>query len=110
MTCPVCSGSFLPEDVSIIEKQGKRVILQGKINSIVGPQEAHSPPFARYFMACLYPLKWRKGDKVNYMKFKNQKELSICGFKAGDRIRCEGCIHVGDGRRVVFDVTEVESL
>ena len=27
MSCPICTGSYLPDDVSVVEKRGKRVIL-----------------------------------------------------------------------------------
>lgn len=106
MTCPICSGFSLPEDVSFVEKQGKRVILQGRIYAIVSPEDAHYPPFSDYFTATLYP---RKG-RTKYLKFKNQDELSMCGFVPGNQIRCEGCLHEADGKQIVFDVAQVELL
>jgi len=55
MSCPICSGSRLSDDVSVVEKRGKRVILQGKIYAVVGPDEAYYTPFADYFTVSLYP-------------------------------------------------------
>src|SRR4030042_993993 len=109
MTCPICSVSRLPNDVSMVEKRGKRVILQGEIHAIVAPGQAHYPPFANYFTVSLYPGKFRKG-RVKYLKFKTQDEVDKWGFAAGRLIRCDGCLHETDGQEVVFDVTGVVSL
>jgi hypothetical protein len=106
MSCPVCSGFSLPEDVSVVEKQGKRVILQGNIYAIVSPDEAHYPPFSNYFTVSLYP---RKG-RVKYLKFRTRDELNQWGFVRETRIRCEGCLHEADGKEVVFDVAKVAVL
>ena len=106
MSCPVCSGLSLPEDVSVVEKQGKRVILQGNIYAIVSPDEAHYSPFSNYFTVSLYP---RKG-RVKYLKFRTKDELNQWGFVQETQIRCEGCLHVADGKEVVFDVAKVAVL
>lgn len=106
MSCPICSGFSLSEDVSVVEKQGKRVILQGDIYAIVSPDEAHYPPFSNYFTVSLYP---RKG-RVKYLKFKTRDELNQWGFIRETRIRCEGCLHKADGKEVVFDVAKVAVL
>ena len=104
MSCPVCTGSYLPDDVSVVEKHGRRVILQGVIYAIVSPDEAHYSPFSDYFTVSLYP---RKG-RVKYLKFRAKNELSKWGFFREARIRCEGCMHEADGKGLVFDVTNVE--
>lgn len=106
MSCPICTGSCLPDDVSVVEKLGKRSILQGVIYAIVGPDEAHYPPFSDYFTVSLYP---RKG-RVKYLKFRTQDELKKWGLIREKRIRCEGCLHEADGKEIVFDITKVEFL
>jgi len=106
MSCPICTGSCLPDDVSVVEKQGKRAILQGVIYAIVSPDEAHYPPFSDYFTVSLYP---RKG-RVKYLKFRTQDELKKWGLIGEKRIRCEGCLHEADGKQIVFDITKVEFL
>lgn len=106
MGCPVCTGSYISDDVSVIEKRGRRVVLQGVIYAIVSPGEAHYPPFSDYFTVSLYP---RRG-RVKYLKFKTQDELKKWGFIQKERIRCEGCLHEADGREIVFDITKVQFL
>jgi len=106
MSCPICTGSCLPDDVSVVEKLGKRSILKGVIYAIVGPDEAHYPPFSDYFTVSLYP---RKG-RVKYLKFRTQDELKKWGLIREKRIRCEGCLHEADGKEIVFDITKVEFL
>jgi len=39
MGCPICSGSLLSDDFSVIEKQGRRVIIQGNVHAIYGPRQ-----------------------------------------------------------------------
>ncbi|MBI2303926.1 MAG: hypothetical protein HYU86_04160 [Chloroflexi bacterium] len=90
----------------MVEKRGRRVILQGAIYAIVGPDDANYTPFSDYFTVSLYP---RKG-RVKYLKFKTQSELNKWGFIRETRIRCEGCLHETDGKEIVFDVTKVEFL
>lgn len=104
MSCPICSGKPLPEDVSIVEKEGKRVILQGVVRAIISPDKAHYPPFSTYFTIPLYP---RKGS-VKYLKFGTKEELIKWGFVRGKPIQCEGCLHIIDGKEVIFDITNVE--
>jgi hypothetical protein len=108
MGCPVCAGSDLPGDVSVVKKRGERIILQGVIYAVIGPTEAHYSPFSDYFTVSLYPR--RRKDRVKYLKFKTQEELKKWGFARGKRIRCEGCLHEADGKEIVFDVTKVEFL
>jgi len=106
MACPICKGFPLSEDVSVAEKEGRRVILQGVIYAIISPDEAHYPPFSNYFTVSLYP---RRG-KVKYLKFQTQEELKKWNFTGGSKIKCEGCLHEVDGKDVVFDITGVEFL
>ena len=96
MSCPVCTGSYLPNDVSVVEKRGRRVILQGVVYAIVSPNEAHYPPFSDCFTVSLYP---RRG-RVKYLKFRTQDELKKWQFMQGMRIRREGCLHEADGKRL----------
>ena len=106
MSCPVCCGSHIPDDVSLIEKRGRRVIIQGKVYAVVSPDEAHYPPFSDYYTVSLYP---RKG-RVKYLKFSTQQDRDRWGFRREQRIRCEGCMHEADGKEIVFDVAQVEFI
>ncbi|MBI4283903.1 MAG: hypoxanthine phosphoribosyltransferase [Chloroflexi bacterium] len=107
MSCPVCAGLRLPEDVSVVERQGIRSVLQGEVHAIQSDFSVSVfTPFGDYFTVSLYP---RKG-RVKYLKFRTQDELNKWGFVVGTRIRCEGCLHWADGREVVFDVNKVELL
>jgi len=106
MGCPICAGSYLPDDVSVVEKEGKRVILQGVIHAIISPGEAHYPPFSDYFTVSLYPHK----GSVKYLKFQTQDELKKWGFIREKRIRCEGCLHKANGKEIAFDIRKVEFL
>ena len=110
MGCPICSGSLLSDDFSVIEKQGRRVIIQGVINAIMSPPDEvhHVPPFSDFFTVTIYPPS--KGSKVKYLKFRTREELEGWGFIPEKRIRCEGCLHKVDEKELVFDVTKVEFL
>jgi len=103
MVCPICTGSYLSDDVSVAEKEGRKVVLQGKIHCIINHNEAYYPPFSDYLTVSLYP---RKG-RVKYLKFKTQDEFKKWGFIREKRIRCEGCLHEVDGREIIFDITKV---
>ena len=39
MACPVCKGERIPKDCSVIEKLGKRVIIQGGVYAIIGDEK-----------------------------------------------------------------------
>ena len=106
MSCPICTGHYLPDDVSVVERRGKRVILQGVIYAIVSPGEAHYSPFSDYFTVSLYP---RKG-RVKCLKFRTQDELKRWGLIREKRIRCEACLHEADAKEIAFDITKVEFL
>jgi len=109
MGCPICSGSLLSDDFSVIEKQGRRVIIQGNVYAIMNPDEkTRVPPFSDFFTVSIYPRK--KGSGVKYLKFRTQDELEEWGFIPNRKIRCEGCLHKVDEKEIVFDVTKVEFL
>ncbi len=106
MGCPICSGSLLSDNFSVIERQGRKVIIQGIIRAIMSPDESHVPPFSDLFTVTIYPSK----GKVKYLKFRTREELERWGFIPEKRIRCEGCLHKTDEKEIVFDVTTVEFL
>ncbi|HEX74547.1 MAG TPA: ricin-type beta-trefoil lectin domain protein [Dehalococcoidia bacterium] len=109
MACPVCSGERIPQDCSVIEKRGKRVIVQGRVYAIIdteGLTKANYSPFAKYLTVSLYP---RKG-RVKYLKFKTQQELDRWSFEKDNSFIVHGCLHVADGKELVFDVTQVEPV
>jgi len=106
MGCPICSGSLLSDNFSVIERQGRRVIIQGEIHAIMSPDEVHVPPFSNFFTVSLYPSK----GKVKYLKFRTRDEIERWGFIPNRHIRCEGCLHKVDEKEIVFDVTKVEFL
>ena len=109
MSCPVCTSASLPDDVSMVERPGRRVVLQGRINAVVSPDEAHFPPFGDHFTVTLYP---RRG-RVKYLKFGTRHEQERWGLARDMRIRCSGCLHKtsnGIEKEVVFDVADVEML
>lgn len=70
MGCPIYDGEQIPSDALVVEKQGKRVAVQGKVYAII-PRDYTYSPFGNYATVSLYP---RKG-KVKYIKFKTQREL-----------------------------------
>lgn len=103
MGCPICDGEQVPSDASTVEKQGKRVAVQGKVYAIIPPDYTYSP-FSNYATVSLYP---RKG-KVKYLKFKTRQELERWPFERDISLIVHGCIHVADGKELVFDITQVE--
>jgi hypothetical protein len=103
MGCPICDGEQIPSDASSVEKQGKQVIVQGKVYAIIPPDYTYSP-FRNYATVSLYP---RKG-KVKYIKFKTQQELDKWPFEVGRTLVVHGCLHVVDGKELVFNITQVE--
>lgn len=104
MACPVCSGEQIPSDASVVEKRGKRVILRGKVYAIIAPNYTYSP-YKKYATVSLYPRK----EKVKYLKFKTQQELELWPFEENENFIVHGCLHVADGKELVFDITLVES-
>lgn len=103
MGCPICDGEQIPGDASVVEKQGKRVAVQGKVYAIIPPDYTYSP-FRNYATVSLYP---RKG-KVKYIKFKTQQELDRWPFEEGRTFVVHGCLHVVDRKELVFNITRVE--
>ena len=126
MACPVCSGERIPQDCSVIEKQGKRVIIRGQVYAIIDDDKlarfnkeiknrtfeigerfkSTYRPFAEYRTVTLQP---RKG-KRKYLKFKTQEELNRWPFEEGERFIVQGCLHIADEKELVFDVTQVEPV
>jgi len=104
MTCPVCAGN-LSADVSMADAQGRRVILQGRVNAVVNTLPGFTP-FSDYFTVSLYPRK----SPVKYLKFGTLDDLNKWGLVRGMRIKCEGCLHLVDGKELMFDVTRVEVI
>lgn len=103
MGCPICDGEQIPSDASLVEKQGKRVAVQGKVYAIIPPDYTYSP-FRNYATVSLYP---RKG-KVKYLKFKTHQELERWPFERDISFIVHGCLHVADAKELVFDITQVE--
>ena len=101
--CPICSSHSLPEDASVAEKLSKTVVVQGRVNVMVSPEEAHYPPYQDYCTLSLYP---RRGP-VKYLKFQTRHEMERWDTKPGERIQAEGCLHIVDGKELVFDVLRV---
>ena len=126
MACPVCSGERIPQDCSIIEKRGKRVIVQGQVRAIIDDDKltrfnneiesgtyevgrgfkSTYKPFAEYRTVTLQP---RKG-KTKYLKFKTQEELNRWFFEERKSFIAHGCLHIADGKGLVFDITQVEPV
>ena len=125
MTCPVCNGNPIPDDCSVIDEKGRRVVIQGEVYAIIDDcklaefnKEVQSgafevgerfkstyKPFAEYRTVTLKP---RKG-KVKYLKFKTQEELDQWLFEEKKSYIVHGCLHIADGKELFFDVTQVES-
>jgi len=104
MGCPICCGDLVPSDASIVEEKGKRVAVQGKVYAIIPLNHTYSP-FKNYGTVSLYP---RKG-KVRYLKFKTQQELERWPLEEKRSFIVYGCLHIVDGKELVFDITKVES-
>ena len=103
MGCPVCSGEQIPSDASVVEKRHNPVAVQGRVYAIIPPNYTYSP-FKSYATVSLYP---RRG-KVKYLKFKTQEELRRWPFEENKSFIVHGCLHIADGKELVFDISEVE--
>ena len=103
MGCPICDGKKIPDDASLIEKHGKRVAVQGRVYAIILPGYTYSP-FRNYATVSLYP---RKG-KVKYLKFETQQELDRWRFEENKTFIVHGCLHIVNGKELVFNITQVE--
>lgn len=105
MTCPVCKGEHIPADASVVEKQGKRVILRGRVNAII-PSDYTYSPYREFATVSLYP---RKG-RVKYLKFRTEQEQQRWPFEKDGVFIVDGCMHVADQKELIFDITSVEAV
>ena len=101
--CPICNGDRLPADVSVVDREKTTAVIQGRINAVIQPGEAHYPPFSTFYTATVYP---RKGS-VKYLKFQTRRELDKCDLAVDDKVEIEGCLHIVDGKNLVFAVRSV---
>ena len=101
--CPICAGERLPGDVSRAAKDGIKVTLLGRVNTVVHPGEADFTPFRDYCTVPRYP---RRGS-VKYLKFRTSQAMDGWELKPDDRIQVEECSHDVDGKELVFDIQDV---
>jgi hypothetical protein len=47
---------------------------------------------------------------VKYLKFRTQEELEKWPFEKDGTFIVQGCLHIADGKELVFDITSVESV
>ena len=109
MSCPICCGDQIPGDASEIEMPGKRVILQGKVYAIIPAGYTYSP-YKDYATVSLYPLTRNAKWKVKYLKFKTDDELKKWAFKENVKFIVDGCMHIVDGKDLVFNITSAERV
>ena len=102
--CPICAEHPLPDDLTIADRIGNTVVLQGRVNAVVHPGEANYSPFADY---CTIPLYPRRGT-VKYLKFRTSQEMDQLGLERNDQIQVEGCLHTVNGYELIFDVRKVQ--
>ena len=101
--CPICSREPLPDDASVALLKPNRVLVSGRVNAIVRPEEAAYPPFSHYCTVSVYP---RKGP-VKYLKFRSPTDMERWQLKRGDKIQAEGCLHSVDGKEQIFAVGDI---
>ena len=105
MGCPICEGNQVDSDSLLDKEQGKRIAIQGKVSAITPPNSTYLP-FEHYFTISLSP---RRGQ-VKYIKFRTKQELDQWSFERGKSFIVHGCLHVIDGRELVFNITRVEPI
>jgi hypothetical protein len=105
MSCPICCGDQIPDDASEIEMPGKRVILQGRVYAIIPAGYTYSP-YKDYATVSLYPQK----GKVKYLKFRTDDELKKWAFEKDVKFIVRGCMHIIDGKELVFDITSADRV
>ena len=105
MGCPLCLGDILPPDTNRVEKNGKRVLVQGKVYAIIPANYTYSP-YANYATVSLYP---RKGP-VKYLKFKTNGELERWHFERDKSYVVDGCFHIVNGKELIFDISSVRLI
>ena len=101
--CPICNGEKLPPDASAVGKKGTTVLIQGRVNAVIRPDEAYYPPFSTYCTVTIYP----RNGSVKNLKFQTRRELERWDFPLDDEIQVEGCLHDVDGKYLLFDVRNV---
>ena len=113
MSCPICAGLPLSEDVSMAEKKGTRMRVQGRVYSAPEldwniDRPYGTTPMAKHFTVT---LRLRKGQHI-HLKFATREELDRwqSTINVGADVECEGCLHTVDNKRVLIDITEVRSL
>jgi len=89
----------------VANAKGRKVIVQGRVNAVVDTPGRFSP-FADYLTVSLYPRK----HPVKYLKFRTLDDLTRWGLVRNMQIKCEGCLHVVNGKELVFDVAKVEAV
>ncbi len=77
--------------------------MSGRINAIYHLPEHNVTPYADYHTATLYDRKRR----VKYLKFRSEHELDRHGIRKGDKVQREGCLHIVNGKKLVFDIRNV---
>ena len=105
MSCPVCSGEPIPNDASVVEKKGKCIILQGKVYAIIPAGYTYSP-YKDFATVSLQPQK----GKVKYLKFRTDDEQKKWAFENDVKFIVEGCMHIVDGKELVFNITSAERI
>ena len=100
--CPICAREQLPRDASGASLTGERIVVAGRVNAIIRPEEAHYPPYADYCTVSVYTRR----RPVVYLKFRTPYEMNRWPLERDQAVEAEGCLHVVDGKRLLFDVSE----
>lgn len=106
MACPLCESRGLPDDFSLVEWRGKRVTIEGRLETPIRPGQGYYPPLPSYLVVPLSPAK----GKVKYIKLKNWEELAASNLDGHIYVRVDGCLHEAYGEEFLFDVTRVVTV
>ena len=63
-------------------------------------------PYKDFATVSLYPLK----GKVKYLKFRTDEELKKWAFEKDVTFVVKGCLHIVDGKELVFNITSAERV